>query len=204
MPYIYSSADTHSVVNDGRYFIDANIWIKILQPKINQSYKEKKYRELFEAITTNNKCKIVVTSLLLSELINRIIREVYLNKFIKKFKEKNPTYIIDKEFYKNVYRPSADFAKDYGLLCYEIKTYHQSIELVNDGLGSDVKIKHLLANPSFTLDFNDNYYYQLCKKNKFIILTDDKDFWVEDVEVISLNDTLKNKNIAHILASNKN
>lgn len=204
MPFIYSSADTHKVIDDRNYFIDANIWIKILQPKINPSYKEKKYRELFEAITTNKKTKIVVTSLLLSELINRIIREVYLSKFIKKFKAKNPTFVIDKEFYKNVYRPSEDFKRDYGLICYEIKTYHQSIELVNDGLGSDVKIKHLLANPSFSLDFNDNYYYHLCKKNNYIILTDDKDFWVEDVEIISLNDTLKNKNIALILEKNKN
>lgn len=204
MSYIYSSADTHTVISDGKYFIDANIWIKILQPKISPSYKEKKYRELFESIVANNKCKIVVSSLLLSELINRIIREVYLNKFIKKFKVKNPAFVVDKEFYKNIYRPSEDFKRDYGLLCYEIKTYHQSIELVNDGLGSEVKLKNLLANPSFTLDFNDNYYYQLCKKNQYIILTDDKDFWVEDVAIISLNETLKNKNIAHILAANNN
>lgn len=153
MSYIFSSANNHTVIDGGKYFIDANIWIKILQPPFKPTFKEREYRTLFEAIVANNKCKIIVSSLLLSELINRIIREVYLNKFKNNYLKLHPGYpVSEKSFYKDIYRQSSEFKRDYSLVCYEIKNFHQTIELINDGLGSDVKIKHILSNPVFTLD----------------------------------------------------
>lgn len=82
------------------------------------------------------------------------------------------------------------------LLCDNIKSYHESITLINDGLGSDFKFEHILNDPPTGLDFNDFLYYNICKKNNYILVTDDKDFWVEDVKILTQSDSLYNKYIA--------
>ena len=196
MAYNFSKAAYYSIKQDTNYFLDANIWLKILQPKVNSSYKDTQYRKLFEKIIANTKCKIVVPALVLSEVINRILREVHLGKYIRNIKKTNPTFVADKNFYKNVFRPSQEFKIAYSLVCYEIKNYHTSIVLINDGLGIDFKFKHILSDPPQGLDFNDYFYYNLCKKNNYVLITDDKDFWIEDIEIVTLSETLLNKSIA--------
>lgn len=193
MAYNYSKADYYTVKSNTYFFLDANIWLKILQPKIKSTYKEDQYRKLFENITKNSKCKVVLPALVLSEVINRILREVHLGKYIANIKKNNPGFTPDKDFYKNVFRPSQEFKIAYSLICYEIKNYHNSVVLINDGLGVDFKFKHILTDPPPGLDFNDYFYYNLCKKNNYVLITDDKDFWVEDVEVVTLSSTLIDK-----------
>ncbi len=193
MAYNYSKADYYSIKENTNYFLDANIWLKILQPKINSSYKDNQYRKLFEKITANTKCKVVVPALVLSEVINRILREVHLGKYIAKLKKANPSFTQDKDFYKTVFRPSPEFKIAYSLVCYEIKNYHTSVILINDGLGVDFKFKHILSDPPQGLDFNDYFYYNICKKNNYVLITDDKDFWVEDIEIVTLSNTLIDK-----------
>lgn len=195
MAYNYSKADLYSVKQYTNYFLDANIWLKILQPKVNTPYKDTKYRALFEKITANSKCKIVVPSLILSEVINRILREVHFGKYVSNIQKVNPGFKPDKDFYKNIYRPSQEFKIAYSMVCYEIKNYNNSIVLINDGLGTDFKFKHILKDPPSGLDFNDYFYYNLCKKNNYVLVTDDKDFWVEDIEVVTLSSTLIDKSV---------
>ena len=97
---------------------------------------------------------------------------------------------------KNVFRISPEFKIAYSLVCDEIKNYHSTIELLNDGLGVDFKFKHILKDLPSGLDFNDHYYYQLCKKNNFVLITDDKDFWVEDIEIVTMSSSLLDRHIA--------
>lgn len=203
MAYSYSKANLYSVKDDAKYFLDANIWLKILQPKLDSSHKDKEYRKLFEKITENSKCKIVLPALILSEVINRILREVHMGKFVSKIKKGNPTFSPDKDFYKNVFRNSPEFKIAYSLVCDEIKNYHTTIDLLNDGLGVDFKFKHILKDLPSGLDFNDHYYYQLCKKNNFILITDDKDFWVENIEIVTMSPTLIDKHIALLIKENQ-
>ena len=196
MAYNFSKVDFYSVKDNTNYFLDANIWLKILVPKINATYKDKQYYNLFEQIIAKTKCKIVVPALVLSEVINRILRDVHMGKFISKLKKANPEFKPDSGFYKNVFRPSEEFIIAYTMVCYEIKNFHTSIQLIPDGLGTDFKFKHILSDPPKGLDFNDYFYYNICKKNNYTIITDDKDFWVEGVEIVTLSQTLLDKSFA--------
>lgn len=196
MAYNYSKLDKIKAKDNCNYFLDANIWLKVLNPKNNPTFKDKVYISFFDSITQNTKCKIVVPSLVLSEVINRIIREVHYQKHINKIKKTNPTFEPNSDYYKNVFRSSEEYRIAYMLLCDEIKNYHESITLISDGLGSDFKFKHILKDPPAGLDFNDFLYYNICKKNNYTLVTDDKDFWVEDIEILTQSDSLYNKYIA--------
>ncbi|MCA4782741.1 PIN domain-containing protein [Empedobacter stercoris] len=193
MPYKYSKTQNARPKDGAFYFLDANIWIKILAPKSKPSFKDKNYITFVEKIQDNSKCKIVVTALVLSEVINRILRDVHMEKFLLKMQKQDPNYTPPKDFYKAVFRKSNDFKIAYTLLCDEIRDMHDTLHLVSDELGEKFKLKHILKDLPIHLDFNDHYYYQICKANNYILVTDDKDFWVEDVEVMTESDTLFNR-----------
>jgi len=199
MSYTYSKANSHQVQNHESYFLDANIWLKVLSPKNKSSFKDKAYLELFGKIIKNTKARIVVPALVVSEVINRIIREVHYQKHIRKVQKQKPGFNPDGSYYKNVYRSSIDYRVAYNLICDDLKSYNTSIDLINDEFGSSFKFKHVLTNPPTSLDFNDYYYYNLCKKKGYFLVTDDKDFWVEDVSVITMSQTLHDKHIAVLL-----
>lgn len=192
MPYNISQVQYHTLKDGNKYFLDANIWLEILTSRNSQSFKNKQYKALFNNILKNNKVGIVLPALIVSEVVNRILREVHMQKFAHKngISKGAP---IPSEYYKNTFRPSPEFKIAYNAICDDIKGYHHSIELINDSFGTDFKYKHVLSDPPTGLDFNDFYYYSLCKKNNYIIVTDDKDFWVEDVTIITQSPTLIEK-----------
>jgi len=170
-----------------KYFFDANLWLKILKPSFNISKRDQKYLQFFETFKNHPQHpKIAVTALVLSEVINRYLREVSFKKFCNKNNNPNP----DPSYYKEKYRPDPQFQTDYISLCEDIKAYEDYYELIADGLTTDVKQKDILTSPPINLDFNDLYYYKLAMKNDFTIVTDDKDFFVEDVEVLTYNNQL--------------
>ena len=130
------------------------------------------------------------SALVLSEVINRYLRDVSFKKFCKKNHVADPP---PPSYYKEVYRSSQQFQADYVSLCEDIKAYQNYYELIPDGLASDVKQKDILTSPPVNLDFNDLYYYKLALKHGFVIVTDDKDFFVGDVEVLTNNNQLIEK-----------
>ena len=199
MSYFYSKASNHSIKNQENYFLDANIWLKVLAPKNKLSYKDKGYLAFFEKLVNNTKVRIILPALVVSEVINRIIREVHYQKHIKAIKKKTPDIVFPSDYYKNVFRNTEDYRIAYNLICDDIKSYNSSIDLVNDEFGTTFKFKHVMSNPPTSLDFNDYYYYNLCKKKNYFLVTDDKDFWVEDVKVVTMSDTLLNKHIATLI-----
>ena len=170
-----------------KYFFDANLWLKILKPPFDLSQRDKKYLDFVQKFQNNpNHPKIVITSLVLSEVINRYLREVSYPIFCKAQKVIDPA----KSYYKEVYRNSPQFQTDYVSLCEDIKAFQNFYELVPDGLGTDVRQKDILTSPPLHLDFNDLYYYKLSLKHGYTIVTDDKDFFVENVEVLTYNNQL--------------
>ena len=199
MSYSYSKASSHSIKNQEKYFLDANIWLKVLAPKNKLSYKDKGYLSFFEKLVKNTKVRIVVPALVISEVINRIIREVHYKKHLITEAKKSPAFTAPDGYYKNVFRNTEDYRIAYNLICDDIKSYSTSIDLVNDEFGTTFKFKHVMSNPPTSLDFNDYYYYNLCKKKGYILVTDDKDFWVKDVQVVTMSETLLNKHIATLI-----
>jgi len=178
-------------IENRKYFFDANIWLMILKPKITPTPREQKYLNFLERFKTSNQNpKIVIPSLVLSEVINRYLRDVGMERYIKKKNIAKPT---PPDFYKKQYRPSQEFKNDYQLLCDDINDFSVYYEFVSDQLGDQITSEDVLLNPPKGLDFNDHYYYLLAKKENYIIVTDDADFFVEDVDILTNNITLYQK-----------
>ncbi|WP_405411712.1 type II toxin-antitoxin system VapC family toxin [Maribacter sp. Asnod1-A12] len=199
MSYSYYNASTYTIKDSEKYFLDANIWLKILVPKNNFSHKDRAYVAFFEKIIENKKARIVVPALVISEVINRIIREVYFQKHIKGVRKRTPKFVPTSDYYKKVYRNTPEYSIAYNLICDDIKSYNTSIDLISDEFGSSFKFKHVMSNPPKSLDFNDYYYYNLCKKKGYYLVTDDSDFWVEHINIITMNKTLLDKHIVTLI-----
>jgi predicted nucleic acid-binding protein len=179
-------------VQPKKYFFDTNVWLLKLNEPSTLSSLQKQYIDFFDNVcksTLSPKPKIIITAILLSEIVNRYLRDVGF----KIYCEENNLDKNNKDLYKSNYRKSEQFNIDYTFICGEIKDYHNYCDLQNDSFGSDITLKVLLKNPNKGLDFNDTYYYHLCLKNSFSIVTNDSDFFVEKVEVITLNSTLYEK-----------
>lgn len=66
------------------YFFDANLWLKILKPKLNLPIRDEKYLKFFEKFSNHpNHPKIAVTTLVLSEVINRYLKGCYISKILQ-------------------------------------------------------------------------------------------------------------------------
>jgi predicted nucleic acid-binding protein len=168
-----------------KYFLDANVWLLILNRPFNPKPNEKAYLDFVTKITGSifsPRPKIIMTSLLLSEVINRHLRSFAMPEFAKNNHIINPS----NNYYKEVYRQSSQFKIDQELLCDDIKGWHNYIELVDDEFNA-LRPFQLLKNFPANMDFNDNYYYSLCKKNSYSIVTNDGDFLLKDIEVITAN-----------------
>ncbi len=179
------------------YFFDANLWLKILKPPINLSARDKKYLDFVERFKNDpGTPKIIITAFLLSEVINRYLHDQSYNRFCKKQKVEKP----DKSYYKQVYRISQDYKNDYINICDDIDTYSSIFTLVSDDLGGKINLSHVLQNPMLSLDFNDQYYYLLAKTHGYPIVTDDGDFFIEDVQILTFNSTLIDRAKATVVA----
>jgi len=176
-----------------KYFIDANVWIYVLDSFSTLSNTENAYIEFFYSIIEfegETKPKIIMNSLLLSEIINTYMRQVALNQYrIEKGGK------IDKVDFKRDYRPTEHYKKFYSSVCDDIKGYRDSIEVVDDNFIGN-KPFEILQEKKLNADFNDYYYYLICKNIKqqstVSIVTHDGDFKFEDIEIITTNQALKN------------
>jgi len=195
MPYRISQIQFHRISDNYKYLLDSNIWIEILTSRNAKSPRHKRYLTFFSQLTSNPNVKIVLPALLVSEVLNRILREVYMSKYaIKNGLNRSQ---ITSEYYKTVYRSTQDFKDSYNSLCDDISNYSASLELISDGFGADVSFDDIMSNPPVGLDFNDYFYFNLAKKNNYFIVTDDKDFFVEGIQIITESPSLiERKNLA--------
>lgn len=174
-----------------KLLLDSNIWIKVIAPSIKPSNKDKAYQDFFYKLIECKGKNIVLPALVVSEVMNRLLRDVYMQKFKK---NKGVQGMQDSSFYKEHFRPSTEYRAGCMLIADEFKTYLEKLELKNDEFGQGIKYKHVLSKFDFDLDFNDSYFYFLAKNNNYCIVTDDADFCVKGVEVLTLNENLLKKN----------
>lgn len=92
--------------------------------------------------------------------------------------------------FKTKYRSTKDFKNQYDIVCDEIGLRNDSFVYMDDHL-SEKDISNAPQYPK--LDFNDYKYFQCCKKEGITIVTDDEDFFVEDVTVMTQNKRLLDK-----------
>lgn len=195
-------------------FIDANVWLLQLKKQIytttryEPNHEDKKFQKttdfiekILELNITNQPApKIAITSLLLSELSNRYLRDIamynfFKNKFEKEELEKRQS---EKQNFKEYYQKK-NFKKDYQkkeedcekqlIIFLEFFTQNEScFELFDDNfsaLGVSNIIKGIQEN---NIDFNDYYFYCIAKKHKLPIVTNDGDFnKFLDIDIITQN-----------------
>lgn len=170
---IKKSIDSYKPKAGDKFFVDTNIWIYILNIHyILESDKNEKrvekYSNFLEKLV-NSEVEIVLLSFSISELYNLYIKNT--GKVFCSLK-KIPN---NKKNFKSIYRSDNQFIKDNNFIIDNIKNnILPLVKRINDEFDVlDIK-KILIKKPDY--DFNDNYYMQLCEKNNYKILTNDKDF----------------------------
>jgi predicted nucleic acid-binding protein len=183
---------SHSHVEPIKYFIDANVWIYAMQNSNSLKYWENKYADFFFDIIDSNldpQPKIILPSLLISEIINTYLRQIAL----KEYKDKagiNKSAPFD---FKKDYRPTQHYKDNLEQICDDILGYKSSIDFVSDDLM--VKNPDIILNvPSSNFDYNDYIYYCMCQNigatTSLAMITNDSDMDVSDIKILTENRTL--------------
>jgi hypothetical protein len=136
-----------------KYFVDANVWIYSLQGFNNLARWENDYYQFFFDIVDsklNPQPKILLPSLLLSEIINTFLKKIAIPDY--KVANGIPTAtIID---FKRDYRPTQHYKDSYEQMMDDIIGIRSSIEFIDDR--SIAQNPAILLNKSLgTFDFND-------------------------------------------------
>lgn len=191
MAFFISDINNAKPENGFRYLFDTNIWLAVLEPSYYR-WDYKPYISFFNNIinsTNGNTAKIAMPCLLLSEVLNRLMNDIYYEEFKKRrnnFPQPNQKISSHK---KNEYRSSADYATDLESACASIRAYHQKIEFVSDNLDK-YSCKDLIKDIPLHLDINDYLFSKMALEQGLIIVTNDSDFSVEDIHVITAQKTL--------------
>lgn len=189
------------------YFCDANVWLAYLVGSDDLSGKrEEPYANFFEGIIHINGItdvkslkrykfipKIVVSSLLLSEIFNAYMYKIARPAYLKTKGLTNEDLASFRT--KDTYRNTDDYAKNRKLLQAKIETA-QNCFIFKDDCFNELNPLELIDNLPKTCDFNDFYYYKWLKHIesedfKISVVTDDGDFIFEDIEIITLNHDLR-------------
>lgn len=170
----------------GVFFFDTMIWLDILAPKFSKDNNRKnKYISFFDKVNSSPSAKIAVSALSISEVTNTYFKTVAIRMYEK---EEN-TKVLPNEF-KTKYRPTEHFKNQYQIVCDEIEARADSLEFSNYTL-KEADLTDAVNYPK--LDFNDYCYYKMCQENSFTLVTDDGDFFVRNVPILTLNKRLIDK-----------
>jgi predicted nucleic acid-binding protein len=183
---------SHSRVEPIKYFIDANVWIYAMQNPNSLKHWENKYANFFFDIIDSDldpQPKIILPSLLISEIINTYLRQIALSEY----KRDNGISAIDKFDFKRNYRTTQHYKDNLEQICDDILGYKSSIDFVSDDLM--VKNPEIILNvPSSNFDYNDYIYYCMCQNigatTSLAMITNDSDMDVSDIKILTENRTL--------------
>ncbi|WBU89332.1 hypothetical protein [Cellulophaga omnivescoria] len=187
MAYNIRNLRNHNV-GDYNYFLDANIWIKKLKPKLGHiNKKDKTYSDLFDKIVECHNSKIFITPLLISEILN-VCLHIDFQNFLTDIKKSFSNKKEEKHYMKFNYRPSQEYRDSYLNLLDDISAFEHKLHSAEDSFNK-VNLSNLLAFPE-KLDFNDFYYQNIFNNTSIKFITDDEDFCVQNIDVFSLNQRL--------------
>ena len=211
MAYNIHNIKNFTVMDREIYFLDSNVWIwylmaeqfgdDILKKDKEKWKKQKYYVEFVRSIVTLNaytdkkaiktlthQPKIVLTSLLISELINRYLRlsmEDHIDS-LETAKERN-------EYTFKKFRDTLYYQEQHRYIISVFQEMSHLLHFIDDEFNA-LKPLELLANLTDKYDFNDFYYYNLLKNKNITIVTDDGDFKFEDMEIVTYRYDLINLN----------
>ena len=173
--------DTYKPTSTDVFFFDNNVWMFLFCPIGNyKKDKQSKYSTFFSAICTAKAC-IWINSLVLSEFCNSWLRlEFYnwRNKSANAGKNDYKSDFVGTQEYKDTIQ---DIKKTLPQLLKKSERNSDNFNAINlDSIYSELE----------NCDFNDSYYLELSRMNKWKIVTDDADFFKKNklnVEIITAN-----------------
>lgn len=151
-----------------QYFFDTNIWMLLFCPLGNvKKDKQDKASKPFSYIISAN-APIILTSLVLAEFSNSYLRLAFEQW------RKIPDNVSGK-FEKDYFR-TADAIANRQAIAAAISNMIRinSIQKFPDNF-NNINMSQVLENYK-AIDFNDSYIIESCKKNSWILITDDRDF----------------------------
>lgn len=166
--------ETYKIGYNDQFFFDTNVWLLLFGNLANYKPKDQKEYSNFFKETLQRNIPIFVSSMVLSEFANVLLR-------------------LDFKQWKNNVTEHKDFKRDFGITAdyqnsvQNAKDLLKSIlELPNVHLISDffngINMTNVLTNFS-VVDFNDSYIKELALTNNYKIVTNDKDFQKLDSNV---------------------
>jgi predicted nucleic acid-binding protein len=173
---------TDSNPKDCFYILDSNVWLPILG--IDDEPTSPHYQIFFDKLAKKETSQVILCSLQISEILNRLLRFNARKFYDVKYKGKSGQIPSFTDFYKSEYRGSEDFKLKYESIIDDIVGYANMFKTL-DLIKPDFDI--LTNFDASKLDFNDHYLYQLAKENNATIITHDADFFGLDILVATFN-----------------
>jgi hypothetical protein len=160
------------------FLFDNNVWVLLFCPIANAELKKQKsYSSFFKEIKQRN-IAIFINSLILSEFCNSWLR-LEFNLWKKHFGEQ-------KDF-KRDFKPTQKYTDTISEIKNTVKIILSATERGTDNFSS-INLDTIF-NDFGNCDFNDSYYIELAKTNKWKIVTDDSDFhnYSKEIDIITAN-----------------
>ncbi|MDR3059538.1 MAG: PIN domain-containing protein [Prevotella sp.] len=174
----YTEDDIPKIDNQSLFF-DANVLLYLFFTTASALHWQRVYSNIFRKLLNSGKNRLVIDSIITSEVINRALREEH-----KLYIAKNGDISFKS------YRNSQD-GKNTLKQIYDIFDQIILPRFFIDGKIYDKKeIETLLKVDN--LDFNDKLICKLCEEKKYILITNDKDFISSNIDILSANPDLQN------------
>ena len=152
------------------YLFDTNVWLYIYGPVAGSNAKKQRiYSNLLNSIL-ERKAVIFITSLVLSEYINRVLRIGF-----QQWKD-NGNYSAD---YKHDYRATDDYKDNLADAIAQVEDILKITQRRPDDFNA-MDINAILAAMSQSSDYNDSYLVKCCENANIKFVSDDRD-------IISIN-----------------
>ena len=177
--------ETYEPQDGDRYFFDANIWLYFYCPIGNYSKNTIRKYDGFLKKAINNKTAIYISSLIISEIVNRWLRLDF-----RRVKRRD----VSMRDFKQNYRGSGYYhstVKDIEAVFNQLL----KISTPLDDRATEISLPDVLSGLD-KIDFNDCYYHHLAKLDNLLIVTNDADFAELDtgISILTANQKLLNDN----------
>ena len=178
MAYDLIDLNYSSAPKDRCYFFDSNILLPILglPAKPEMEVYLKYFKAVYENCLIKPELKIYTSTNQLSEVFN-----ILMNVEFKKMYDDNQKKIHTdpKKFYKNIFRPSDQYLRPFKIYKEELLNFNDVFELID--LGAEEPLNMLLEFNVKKLDLNDLFFLKCVQKTKAILVSNDNDFYGEDI-----------------------
>lgn len=160
---------------DDEIFLDTNIWLKIFGPQTENEPRVRDYSAAFRRILEAN-CHIYIDVLVVSEFINTYSRILW--------RHNQPTLRFKAFRNSQQFKPIAqEIASNITRILNHCSRLDNKFDTLN--------IEDLLDEYSKgSVDFNDQVIGRLCRHRNLKLVTDDQDFRVDGISILTANNNL--------------